>query len=250
MGDWKASESATVARVESGNVVLTLGDQERRLPLKSTGSFDVAIPRLIDVCDGDKILIRANARPLRLINGQVLTVGKIDPDGSLHTREGIAVPATFKQWTHGYVVTSHKAQGRTCERVVVAAVRLDAKAAYVACSRGRQTCSVHTPDKTALMSHLPEGNRKAALDVIVATDSSVQLRLPAYREIVAEVRRTHAAATRRTEQARQMIMRHDAERQRIEKAERIATPKQSVTPAEYPHIDFTPIHSQRTGIGI
>ncbi len=153
------------------------------------------------------------------------------------------VPPTFKQWTHGYVVTSHKAQGRTCERVVVAAARLDAKSSYVACSRGRELCSVHTPEKTALMAHLPEGNRKAAVDVMVAnprTDLAVQLRLPAYREIMAEVRRTHAAANRRTEQARQ----------RIEKAERIPTPRQSVTPAERPHLDFTPIHSQRTGIGI
>ena len=150
------------------------------LPSKyGCGSFDVGLPRPIDVCPGDKILIRANARPLGLINGQVLTVEKIEPDGALHTREGITVPATFKQWTHGYVVTSHKAQGRTCERVVVAAARLDAKSSYVACSRGRELCSVHTPDKAALMAHLPEGNRKAGLDVLVAnprTDLSVQLR--------------------------------------------------------------------------
>jgi hypothetical protein len=253
IGGWKAGESATVARVESGKVVVVSGDQERALPLKSAGSFDVAILRPIVAWPGDKILIRANARSLGLINGQVLTVGKIESDGSLHKREGISVPATFKQWTHGYVVTSHKAQGRTYERVVVAAARLDAKSSYVACSRGRELCSVHTPDKAALMSHLPEGNRKAALDVMVAnprTDLSVHLRLPAYRKIIADVRRTHAAANRRTEQARQMIMRHNAERQRIEKAERIPTPRQSVTPAERPRLDFTPIHSQRTGMGI
>ena len=147
MGGWKPGESSTVARVEGGKVVVVSGDQERTLPLKSAGSFDVAISRPIEVCPGDKILIRVNARPLGLIDGQVLTVGKIEPDGSLHMREGISVPATFKQWTHGYVVTSHKAQGRTCERVVVAAARLDAKSSYVACSRGRESCSVHMPDK-------------------------------------------------------------------------------------------------------
>ena len=253
MGGWKPGESSTVALVEGGKVVVVSGDRERKLPLESAGSFDVAILRPIVACPGDKILIRANARPLGLINGQVLTVGKIEPDGSLHTREGISVPATFKQWTHGYVVTSHKAQGRTCERVVVAAARLDAKSSYVACSRGRESCSVHTPDKAALMAHLPEGNRKAALDVMVANprqDLSVHLRLPAYRKIIADLRRTYAAANRRTEHARQMIMRHNAERERIEKAERIPTPRQSVTPVERPRLDFTPIHSQRTGMGI
>jgi len=168
-------------------------------------------------------------------------------------REGVTVSATFKQWTHGYVVTSHKAQGRTCERVVVAAARLDAKSSYVACSRGRELCSVHTPDKAALMAHLPEGNRKAALDVMVAnprTDLSVQLRLPVYREIMTDVRRTHAQVNRRTEQARQMVIRHERERQRIEKAERLAVPKQSPTLSERPHLDFTPVQSQRIGIGI
>jgi ATP-dependent exoDNAse (exonuclease V) alpha subunit len=213
----------------------------------------VGLPRPIDVCAGDKILIRANARPLGLINGQVLTVEKIEPDGALHTRESLTVPVTFKQWTHGYVVTSHKAQGRTCERVVVAAARLDAKSSYVACSRGQELCSVHTPDKAALMAHLPEGYRLAALDVMVAnprTDLSVQLRLPAYREIMAEVRRTHAEVNRRTEQARQMVIRHEQERERIEKAERIATPRQSVTPAERPQLNFEPVQSQRMRIGI
>jgi len=253
IGGSKAGESATVARVESDKVVVVSGDQERVLPLKSAGSFDVAIPRPIDVCVGDKILIRANARPLGLINGQVLTVEKIEPDGALHTREGITVPATFKQWTHGYVVTSHKAQGRTCERVVVAAARLDAKSSYVACSRGRELCSVHTPDKAALLAYLPEGNRKAALDVMAVnprTDLSVQLRLPAYRKIIADVRRIHAQVNRRTEQARQMVMRHEQERERIEKTERIATPRQSVTPAERPQLNFEPVQSQRMGIGI
>jgi len=251
---WKAGETATVERVENGTVEMTATDGRKNvLPLQQAAAFDVRLPHSIAVCPGDKILIRANARPLGLINGQVLTVEKIEPDGSLHTQEGITVPSTFKQWTHGYVVTSHKAQGRTCERVVVAAARLDAKSSYVACSRGREMCSVHTPDKAALMAHLPEGNRLAALDLLVAnprTDLSLQLRLPAYREIIAEVRRTHAQVNRRTEQARQMVMRHEQEHERIEKAERIVPPQQSVTPAQRPRLDFTPVQSQRMGIGI
>ena len=253
-GGWKAGETATVERIENGTVEVAATDgRKSNLPLQQASAFDVGLPRPIDVCAGDKILIRANARPLGLINGQVLTVERIELDGALHMREGITVPAMFKQWTHGYVVTSHKAQGRTCERVVVAAARLDAKSSYVACSRGREMCSVHTPDKAALIAHLPEGNRLAALDVMVAnprTDLSVQLRLPVYREIIAEIRRTHAQVNRRTEQARQMVMRHEQERERIEKAERIATPRQSVAPAVRPHINFEPIQSQRRGIGI
>jgi hypothetical protein len=253
IGGWATGESAAVKQVEQGKIVLAAGDTERVLPLKSTSVFDVGMPRSVNICSGDKILILANQRSLGLINGQVLTVAKIEPDGAIQTREAITVPPSFKQWTYGYVVTSHKAQGRTCEKVVVAAARLDAKSAYVACSRGRESCSVHTPDKATLMGHLPEGNRPAALDVMVAnprTDLSVQLRLPAYREIIAEVRRTHAEVNRRTEQARQINLRQEAERQRIERIERIVTMRQAPAPAESPRLDFTPVQSQRMGMGI
>jgi hypothetical protein len=246
----KAGESATIERLEKGKVLLS-GD--KALALKNAASFDVGITRPIGICPGDKILIRANQRTLGLINGQVLTVGKIEADGTLHTREGATVPPAFKQWTHGYVVTSHKAQGRTCERVVVAAARLDAKSAYVACSRGRELCSVHTPDKAALMSHLPEGKRQAALDVLAAnprTDLSLQLRSTAYREIVADVRRTHAQVNRRTEQMRRMVMRHNEQRQRVANAERMASPRHTPAESVHPHYDFKPTQSHRAGIGI
>ena len=63
-------------------------------------------------------------------------------------------------------MTSHAAQSKTVDHVIVAAERLDAKAAYVACSRGRHTCTVHTPDKAALFDRLPSGNRAAALDML------------------------------------------------------------------------------------
>lgn len=38
---------------------------------------------------------------------------------------GKVIPLEFKQWCHGYVITSHKAQGVTAKAVVVAAAMLD-----------------------------------------------------------------------------------------------------------------------------
>ena len=69
--------------------------------LRRAESFDVARPRQIEVAPGDKVLIRANDEKLGLINGQVLTVAGIEPDGALTTREGLSVPAEFRQWCHG-----------------------------------------------------------------------------------------------------------------------------------------------------
>src|SRR5262249_22753520 len=123
---------------------------------------------------GDKILIRRNDREAGLINGQVLTVQRVSLDGSIETWEGKIVPPSFRAFCHGYVVTSHKSQGRTHDKVIVAAEQLNAKSAYVACSRGRFRCSVYTPDKTHLFSKLDHsGDRKAVFDVL--NNASVRL---------------------------------------------------------------------------
>ena len=158
--------SARVVRAENKKVVVVSARKEMTLNLRRAESFDVARPRQIEVAPGDKVLIRANDKRLGLINGQVLTVAGIAPDGALQTKEGVSVPTEFRQWCHGYVLTSHKAQGWTADHVVVAAERFTAKGAYVACSRGRRSCIVHTPDKARLIERLPEGNRLAALDAL------------------------------------------------------------------------------------
>ena len=189
----RPASSATVVRVEKKKVVVALASRkEIVLDLRRPDSFDVARPRQIEVTPGDKILIRANDKRLGLINGQVLTISGIAPDGALQTKEGLCVPADFRQWCHGYVVTSHKAQGWTADHVVVAAERLTAKGAYVACSRGRQSCIVHTPDKARLIGRLPEGNRRAALDVLSESQSantSVLNRVRGWKQLAIDVAR-------------------------------------------------------------
>ena len=104
------------------------------LNLRRVDSFDVALPRQIEVAGATRCSCTPRIDKLGLINGQVLMVDGIAPDGALITREGVSVPAEFRQWCHGYVLTSHKAQGWTADHVVVAAERFTAKGVYVACS--------------------------------------------------------------------------------------------------------------------
>jgi hypothetical protein len=180
---------------------------------------------MIEIATGDKVLVRANRKKLGLNNGQVLTVRGIDVDGALLTREGPTIPAAFHQWCHGYVVTSHRAQGRTCEHVVVAAERLDAKSAYVACSRGRKSCSVHTPDKQRLIEGMRDGNRRAALDVLAEAHPvvskhirrRVETRSRLFRQMVN--RRIAAARVvigKRMEEARQIVLRWNLHRKTLQ----------------------------------
>ena len=155
-----------VASEEKGQIVLRNDQGEQRcLDVKAAAkSFDVAAKRSLEVAPGDWVLLRENDRRAGLLNGRVHQVKAIEGD-ALRLQGGLDLDTKeFKRFLHGYAITSHKAQGMTVDHVVVAAGRLDGKAAYVACSRGRLSCSVHTPDKTALLEGLGPGERKIALD--------------------------------------------------------------------------------------
>ncbi|MBI2512504.1 MAG: relaxase domain-containing protein [Opitutae bacterium] len=156
-------EFAEVARVTGEQVWIAGRDGEKELPLRSD-AFSVARPHTMEVCIGDKLLMRANDRSSGLVNGQTLTVAAMR-ENVIETVEGRQIDTQkFRQFTHGFAVTSHRSQSKTTDHVIVAAAKLDAKSAYVACSRGRLNCSVHTPDKAALLERLPAGTRDAALD--------------------------------------------------------------------------------------
>jgi len=167
---FKAGDSAEVARIADGSVFVGAPGAERRLPLRS-GAFSVARSRELEVAAGDRLLIRANDRASGVLNGEIVTVAGVKA-GMIETADGRRIDSRrFGEFSHGFAVTSHASQSKTVEHVVVVAERLNAKAAYVACSRGRVSCVVHTPDKAALLDRLPNGNREAALDFLGAEHS-------------------------------------------------------------------------------
>lgn len=173
-GSFRKGQCLVVERIEAGKVNLAGG---KTLDLGKAAFFDVAARRDIDLAAGDKILLRANDKKAGLVNSDVCTVKSIGSDGRIEMAEGKTLPASYRQFTHGYVVTSHKSQGRTADHVVVAAARLDSKAAYVACSRGRQSCTVFTPEKESLFAGLPRSaDRQAALDVLREREGDRRLR--------------------------------------------------------------------------
>jgi conjugative relaxase-like TrwC/TraI family protein len=157
---------------------------------KDASRFDVGVLRRLQVAKGEQLLIRMNDRDRELINGQIVKVADVRADGSIRTECGKEIPATFGQFTYGYVVTSQKAQGRTSKHVILAAERLDGKSAYVGCSRGRESCEVFTPDKERLFDGLPfNGDRRAALDVMKEQREVIRTRLSRPPSIVTRIKK-------------------------------------------------------------
>ncbi len=164
-GSIERGQTLPIQRIESGQIWLQ-GYGHSIDVGRCSRKISVSLPRYLEVCSGDKILIRRNHRQDGLVNGQVLTIKRFCSDGAIETNEGPRISPGFRHFSHGYVVTSHKSQGRTHDKVIIAAEQLDMKAAYVACSRGRQEATVFTPDKEHLMTGLKRSSdRLAALDV-------------------------------------------------------------------------------------
>ena len=200
----RAGETVEVAMVKRGRLVVrsASGQEATVAPTRQAENWTVAASRTIELAPGDRVLIRQNHRAAGLVNGTVLTLESRQPSGAWRARDGAGVekeiPADFRAFTHGYAVTSHKSQGRTCDEVIVCAARLDAKAAYVAFSRARRQAAGYTPDKAALFAALPDTNRprQAALDLWTPARTR---RLVWARQIIARVREIFAPMASSTE---------------------------------------------------
>jgi len=165
---FKAGDSLEIASASKGKITTVHPSGKKvEIPLTKAGKFEVFRHRTIEIAEGDKLLLRENRRKDDISNGDVVTVAKMKPDGEIVTSDGKVIPADYHRLTHGYALTSYRSQGRTADHVIVATARLDKKSCYVACSRARESCSLHTPSKDILLAALSSGktgNRKAALE--------------------------------------------------------------------------------------
>jgi len=165
---FKASDSFEITSASEGKIsALDASGKHVAIPLRKADKFAVFRRQTLEIAEGDKLLLKENRLKADISNGDVVTVAKVEPDGKIMTREGKVIPADYHRLTHGYALTSHRSQGRTADHVIVASARLDKKSCYVSCSRARESCSLHTPNKDVLMGALSSGktgNRKAALE--------------------------------------------------------------------------------------
>src|ERR1019366_484600 len=118
-------------------------------------------------------LLQANAVVVRkhFVNGELVEVKAIE-GGVLVLIDGRVIPENYRTFTHGYAVTSHAAQGKTVDQVMVVASARALSAVsqeqfYVSISRGRERCQVFTDDAELLRSHVTRSSaRLAAVEAV------------------------------------------------------------------------------------
>ena len=175
----KKSETVQVVAVENDSLKVQHTDgSENMFPLDvGFASFDVGERRKLKVAAGDKLLLQANAVAVRkhFVNGELVEVKAIQGDSVL-LADGRVIPADYRTFTHGYAVTSHAAQGKTVDEVLVVASSrslpaINQEQFYVSISRGRERCQIFTDDSDLLRSHVTRSSaRLAAIEAMPQRD--------------------------------------------------------------------------------
>ena len=146
---------------------LVLGDGEKP-PVEFANRFEVYRPATIALAVGDRLRITAGGKTKdgnhRLNNGTLFSVQGFTKRGDIVVDHGWVIDRDFGQIALGYAVTSHAAQGRTVDKVVVGISSqsypaTSRRTAYVALTRGKEQALLFTDDKRELLKSGPAGRR-------------------------------------------------------------------------------------------
>jgi conjugative relaxase-like TrwC/TraI family protein len=163
-------ETVEVVQVEAHRVVVqNVRGKTRTISSKQAKALDVFERRTIDVAPGDKLLLTANRRDrtFKATNGEIVTVSELDEKGRIHLNDGRIMPATFKQFAHGYAVTAHRSQGKSVDAVIISGDGMQKELFYVAASRGKSEVSVVTSDKERLRESVASSTARLSASELI-----------------------------------------------------------------------------------
>lgn len=172
---YRKGQRLKVAEVSpQGQVYVWLKEQEggrpRLLDLSRGQHFKVCRRADTGLQVGDVIRIGQNGKShegSRLTTGSLRQVKGFSKAGDPLLDTGVSLPANYGHWSYGWVSTSHAAQGKTCDHVIICQSTGSAEQFYVSVSRGRRQVSIFTEDQEKLQaSVLPSVPQLSATDLL------------------------------------------------------------------------------------
>jgi ATP-dependent exoDNAse (exonuclease V) alpha subunit len=207
------NDSLKVQRADGTETFFHLG--------QGTALCDVGERRKLKIAAGDKLLLQANAVAVRkhFINGELVEVRAIQGD-SLVLADGRVIPADYRTFTHGYAVTSHAAQGKTVDEVLLVASSrslpaINQEQFYVSISRGRERCQIFTDDSELLRLHVTHSSARLAAVEAMPQPDFLQTILQRGHRFLKRFRQrlAHSLPTKTTERSSHEIKPNEHQRQ-------------------------------------
>ena len=154
--------------------------RESSLPKGKAKHYDVMEKKTLALSKGDKVMITRpafDAEKKRIENGTIMKVESVSKKGAIILRNNKSnttykLPQTFGHFKHAHCLTSHAAQGKTVDVVMIVQPSAtfpatDLKQFYVSVSRGRERVMIYTDDKQDLLAHAAQlGNRESAMELV------------------------------------------------------------------------------------
>jgi conjugative relaxase-like TrwC/TraI family protein len=160
----------------------------KSLPLDQAPRFQMFHAKTLNLAPGEMVRITRNGqtadRKHRLDNGTLYRVKGFDKKGDIVLANGWTIDHDFGHLAHGYVVTSHAAQGKTVQRVFVGQSSQSFPASsreqfYVSASRGEEQVIVYTDDKKALLEAVSQSDERLSATELVNGDRRSRTITPA-----------------------------------------------------------------------
>ena len=163
-GTFKAGQTVKVTEWKTGD------------RFKSSEHFSLYKEGKLSLAAGDVIRFTKNGTSIdghQIDNGSTYKVKGFDKHDNIVLENGWTVGRDFRHVTHGYVSTSHAAQGKTVDRVFVAMGSesrgaINSEQFYVSVSRGREATKIYTdmPAADLKQAILKTDPRKSATELM------------------------------------------------------------------------------------
>lgn len=167
----KAGKRLTVTEVGAhGLYAQEQEGQPMQIALSEAKKFNVFESGEIDIAQGDKIRLTANGKSSdgrNLFNGSAFYVEGFEQDGGMRLSNGATLSPEYGHFQHGYVSTSHAAQGKTADKVIISQSSATFRASsmeqfYVSVSRGKEAVSIYTDDKEHLQQAISQSAERTS----------------------------------------------------------------------------------------
>jgi ATP-dependent exoDNAse (exonuclease V) alpha subunit len=191
---FKAGDVAQFKAVADEHLIIERGGEAVSIPFAQLDKITVCRKKELALSAGDKLQLKANGKSAdgrKLANGELVTVKEIRPEGRIALTDGRVLGENFRQFVHGYAITSYASQGKSVNYVLFSDSA--AKAAtnnqqwYVTISRGKKGIQIFTCDKEELRENITRsGDRPLAIDIapVKNEQSQAQRRVELLRQCI------------------------------------------------------------------
>jgi conjugative relaxase-like TrwC/TraI family protein len=171
--DFKKGDHAKLLKITPTHLLVEANERIGKVSVKLLDRVTVCRPREMALAEGDRLQLKANFHSVNgreLVNGELVTVAKIDPARRIHLKDGRVLPENYREFIRGYAVTSYGSQGKTVEYVLFSDSAVKAATNnqqwLVSISRGIRGLKIFTQNKEQLEENIcRSGDRELAIEL-------------------------------------------------------------------------------------